>query len=176
MTRLNFVFVLSFFAVAMETVLGTYGVWFPVCAYWIFYLAVTAGWRTTLCTAILCGFVVDLLFRRSIPISPLLLCACMGLAIFWLHRIESASIIMHAIPGMLLPAICLVPFGILTSLFRAGDADPLFVWGAILLFSMMCGAVLLPLGIIALDSLANGLELPLYADAREKIADRSAEQ
>jgi hypothetical protein len=174
MTRLNFVFILSFFAVALETVMGSYGIWFPVCAYWTFYLAVASGWRSALLVAVLCGLFVDTLFRRAIPVSPLLLCACVGLAIFWLHRIESESIILHAVPGMMIPVICLVPFGILAA-YYAGDVDPIYTWFANLVFAMMCGAVALPLSIFGLDSLANTLELPLYADARQKLADRSRE-
>lgn len=151
---------LSTLLTVIEITLRSRGIILPLLPCWIFYLSVLCGWKKTVVFALLLGITMDLLCACPFPIHIFTYNAVQLPAVVWLNRVDSDSFVSLLLPGSLLPLIVYIPQTLLTS------------WHSFVYFLphvipvCLVSAWLLPLMILLLDSLANMLSFPLYANVK----------
>lgn len=164
MIRLAYIFLLTGVFAVMELLLRSFGLFFPFCALFIFYVAVAfgRGWGFTACC--LAALALDLPGGgASHPWSILIFLPELYLAAYWLKRAESDSVIMNFLPGLLIPVIV----WLLSAIFFSEHFFHILTEQLPALFpACVIGAVGLPALIFLLDSLNTNLSLPLFTDAK----------
>ena len=150
----------SMFLTVLEITLRSRGIILPLIPCWIFYLSVLTGWRKTVAFAVLTGLTMDLLCGCIFPIHIFTYNGIQILAQIWLRRVESDSFLSLFIPGATVPLIVYLPQSLLTS----GQSFLHFL--PYLVPICLVSALLLPITILILDSLANLLSFPLYANVK----------
>ncbi|MBR2428256.1 MAG: hypothetical protein IKB16_16090 [Lentisphaeria bacterium] len=150
----------SMFLTVVEISLRSRGLILPLLPCWIFYLSVVYGWKKTTGIALLLGVTMDLLCGCSFPIHIFTYNAVQIPANIWLKRVESDSFASLLFPGAILPLIVYIPQTLLTTWQN-------FIYFLPYLVSIcLVTALLLPVMILLLDSLANLLSFPLYANVK----------
>lgn len=144
----------------LEMTLRSRGIILPFLPCWIFYLSVLCGWRKAIWFAILLGLTMDLLCACAFPIHIFTYNGLQILAVIWLKRVESDTFVSLLIPGAILPLIVYIPQTLLTSL------QSFLYFLPYLVPICLVSAILLPILILILDSLANILSFPLYANVK----------
>ena len=161
----KFIYILFFsgiFSVA-ELFLRNWGILFPLSGFFVFYCAVTFGNGFGFLCAVLCGTALDFTTGAEHPWSIITLCAVIALASFWLHKVESDSIMLNFLPGLAIPLLSFTGSMIFFSDHFFAALSELF--GGVLP-SAAAGGVVLPLMIYLLDTLNPKLGLDLYTDAK----------
>jgi len=162
MAKIAFIFLTVFISIYCEILAGALGIILPVTVLSMFYISIAYGWNTGLAAGIIAGTVIDMLYGRSVIITPFFMMPAVAAAEFWLHRGDPVSVLPNLMPGALVAF--LVSFPVLASnSYHTG------VWlhnFYLLVFSVVSGALLLPLIIAFLDRLAEKLGLPLYRKAK----------
>lgn len=144
----------------LEVSLRSRGLILPLLPCWIFYLSVLCGWKKTIGIAVLLGLIMDLLCANPFPTHIFTYNAIQIPAIVWLNRVESDSFVSLLLPGAVLPLIVYIPQTLLTSWQN-------FIYFLPYLVPVcLVSALLLPIMILLLDSLANMLSFPLYANVK----------
>ncbi|OQA88904.1 MAG: hypothetical protein BWY31_00089 [Lentisphaerae bacterium ADurb.Bin242] len=168
MIRLVYIVFLTVLCVFAELVLRSFGLLFPFAAFFVFYAATAFGPRPAFAAAILAACGLDFAggCGASHPWSFLALSAVIGLSFFWLHQVESESILLHSVPGAAIPfLVWLISLVFLSEHRFSAFADQL---PGVILASFLA-SILLPVMIYALDTLNEKLGLDLYTDAKIKL-------
>ena len=163
-----FIFLILFFSVYLEVLLGSAGIIVPLSAISIFYLAVTFGWKNGILLSIITGTVIDMLYGRTIIITPYLMMLTVAAGTFWLHKGDPVSIMPHLIPGATVALIITLPF----LAFNAYRTDMFLNNLYKLTISIVSGSLLLPMMIAFFDYLAFKQGMPLYRKAKAAILDK----
>ena len=151
---------ISMLLTVLEITLRSRGIILPLLPCWIFYLSVLCGWRKTVAFAVLTGLTMDLLCGCMFPVHIFTYNGVQVLAQIWLKRVESDSFVSLLAPGAIVPLIVYIPQSLLTS----GQSFLYFL--PYLVPICLVSALLLPITILILDSLANLLSFPLYANVK----------
>ena len=158
-----YIFFFSGLFSVLELFLRNWGILFPAGAFFVFYTAVTFGNTAGFFCAVVCGMALDFTTGAEHPWTILTYCAVLYLAASWIGRVESDSIMLNFLPGLLIPLITFAGnviffsdhfFAALTGLYPG------------VLPAGAAGAIILPLMIYLLDTLNVKLSMPLYTDAR----------
>jgi hypothetical protein len=168
-----YIFLLLFIASLLEIVCGSYGIIIPLAAPVVFYISITFGAPAGFFSGALTGLVIDMLYGRSLIITPSLMILITVLALFWLYRMEAKSIFLHIIPGALIAFIYLIPIQLLALNNVGISLAGIFHDLSNLIFAVCVSAFFLPTLIIVLDMLNEDLGFELYRKAREKITERT---
>ena len=158
-------------SVLLELFLQGFGLSFPFTAFFIFYIATSFGWKEALFAAVFASCGLDL------AVGHLYFCSMAGFVLtiflsrFWLYKVRSDSIILHFIPGGIIP---------------------LFQWGGNMFFhparlasfgdrllllpgNIAAGMIYLPLLILLLDTLHEAMGMELYAN-KKLFLDKEGER
>ena len=163
-----FIFLIMFFSVYSEVIIGSLGIILPLTSLTLFYLSISLGWRNGLLIAVVAGTSIDMLYGRSHIITPFLMILTVGVSMVWLHRGDPVSILPNLIPGALAAFIVTFP-PVAVSIYYQES----YIRGIRLLsMSVISGALLLPVIISFLDSVAERCGLPLYRKARAEALNK----
>ena len=164
MTRLVYIFLLIGVFAVMELLLRNFGLFFPFCALFIFYVAVAFGNKWGFAAICLAALALDLPGSGAAhPWSILVFLPVLFLASAWLKRAESDSVMMNFLPGLVIPVVV----WILSAFFFSGRlAHVLLEQFPALIPACAFSALWLPLLIFLLDNLNPKLSLPLFTDAK----------
>lgn len=159
---------LTILCVLAELILRGFGLLFPIAAFFVFYVTTAFGPRPAFAAAILAAFGLDFAGGCGAlhPWSFLALSAVIGLSFFWLHQVESESILLHSIPGAAIPLIVWLLSLVFLAEYRFSSFAEQFP-GVIL--ASFLASILLPVMIFLLDTLNEKLGLDLYTDAKIKL-------
>lgn len=164
MIRFVYLIFLTVLSVFAELVLRPFGLFFPFAAFFVFYAATAFGPRLAFAAALLAACGLDFAGSgASHPWSFLALSAVIGLSYFWLHHVESESILLHSVPGAAIPfMVWLISLIFLSENFFSAFADQF----PVVILASFLSTVLLPVMIYGLDTLNEKLGLELYTDAK----------
>lgn len=167
MIRLAYIFLLTGIFCVLELILRNFGLFFPFCALFVFYIATAFGTGWGIATACLGALALDSCGSgASHPWSILIFIAAVLFASIWLHQAEADSILMNFLPGLLIPFPVWLLSGIFFSQhFFTGMAEQFPTLFPVSAFS----AIWLPIMIFLLDTLNTKLSLPLYTDAKTNL-------
>ena len=161
MIRLVYVFLLTGVFAVLELLLRNFGLFFPFCALFIFYIAVAFGRGWGFTAVCLAALALD--SGASHPWSILIFLPVLFLASTWLKQAESDSILMNFLPGLIIP----VPVWILSAIFFSEHFFYVLTEQFPIVFpACAVSAVWLPMLIYLLDNLNSKLSLPLFTDAK----------
>ena len=166
-----YIFLLMFFSIIGQILIGNLGVFLPITAIMIFYVTVCFGWQRGMFCAVVSGLVLDVLYGISNH-TPLLFLAVCGLAAFWLlyQQVRPASI--NFIPGILTALITVLP-QMLIKIYDNGWGIYIFnEWLPSMFFVMSFSALFLPFIIVVCDHFGKSLGLPVYVDAKNQLTIR----
>ena len=163
MIRFAYIFLLTGVFAVGEQMLRNFGLFFPFCALFIFYVAVAFGTGWGFAAACLAALALDLPGGGAHPWSILIFLPVLFLAANWLKRAESDSVLMNFLPGLIIPAIV----WILSAVFFSGHFFHVLVKQLPMIFPVCAfSALWLPILIFLLDNLNSNLSLPLFTDAK----------
>lgn len=162
MTAVQIIFSMSA-AIITEQLFRNIGLFLPFTAMMIFYFTVLYGWRFGFVLGAVTGCICDMLCGYSFPVSTLSAFFVVALAVYWLYKVESDSLMLHMVPGIILPFL-VYPL----SFCFAGWTMFLQLLPALILSSLVT-TILLPLVILITDTISEHLYLPLYADVKIKM-------
>ena len=153
-------FLITVTALAMlaELLAGNVGIYLPLTAYAVFYFTCSISAAAGVAAAIVAGTVLDLIYGRTLLLTPLILLA--ALAAGWsLRRNQMETLLEAALPGMAIGATAALGAA---ALRMPGGQPPswLLLWQAVWFGSI--GLLLLPLTVFVLDSAARTLGLPEF--------------
>ena len=170
MIKFSYLFLMTGLCCLLELLLRNFGFFFPCCALFVFYAATAFGFSWGVGASCLGALGRDFAGAgASHPWSVLILIGIAYLAELWLQRVESDSVLVNFLPGLLIPLLVwLYSLIFFTQHFWTVLVKQLPV---IFPVSVLC-AVCLPGMILLLDSLNEKLSLPLFADARQKRKSR----
>lgn len=162
--RLAYIFLLTGVFAVLELFLRNFGLFFPFCALFIFYIAVAFGNWWGFVAICLAALALDLPGSGSThPWSILVFLPILFLAVGWLKRAEADSVMMNFLPGLVIPAVV----WILSAVFFSGHFFHVLLEQFPALFPACAfSAVWLPILIFLLDNLNSRLSLPLFTDAK----------
>lgn len=169
MTETLYILFFTTFAVMLELLLRSFGLYLPFAALFLFYASIVFGYRAAGAAALLAACGLDFVSGSPHPWSLPAFALVIALSWFWLNKVESESIFLHALPGALIPFLvwsCRLIFHP-ASLFRnlSGQLPDA------VLASFLC-AVLLPLEIYLFDTMNEKLGLNLYTDAKIRLHNK----
>ena len=165
--RTVYVFLLTGFFCLLEMLLRNFGLFFPFCALFVFYVATAFGTAWGMFAAVLGAMTLDLSGSGAAhPWSVLIFSPVVYFASFWLHKTESDSILMNFLPGLLIP---LPVWGLSLFFFSGHFFSVLTEQLPAVIPAAVCGAFWLPMMIFMLDTLNTRLSLPLFSDAKLKL-------
>lgn len=164
--RFTFLFVSLILIIILQTSLRAIGINFPLLPLLIFYATYVYGPAFGFGMVVPAAFLMDFNGGWSHPwsITGFLLVA--AFAIFWLHRIESDSLIILAIPGFLLPVIGELPQNLIVGAISFSN---ILASCTDALANGILGAVTFPFWIIILDFFSKRLGLSTFGEAKERI-------
>jgi len=166
MIRFVYVFLLTGCFLLPELLLRNFGLFFPFCALFVFYTATAFGLGWGVLSACLAALGLDTVGGGSAhPWSILVLISVAYLAVLWLKRAESDSILMNFLPGLIIP----VQVWFLSLIFFPEHGFTVLIEQfPTLIPAAAASAVWLPCMIYLLDNLNEKLALPLFTDAKLK--------
>lgn len=163
-----FIFLVIFLSLYFEVLAGSLGIFIPLTALSVFYFAIHRGWAAGMFIGLLAGTFLDLLYGRTMLLSSFTMMLAAGLSVFWLHKGEPESILLHFLPGAFVAFITTFPLLLINSLQYGSFIQNFFN----LVFCTVTGAILLPIMIPIYDALAQKVELPLYRGAKARALER----
>ena len=162
-----FIFLILFSSIYIEVLAGNFGLIIPLSAISIFYLSVTFGWKNGLLLGIATGTVIDMLYGRTVIITPYLMMLTVAAGNFWLHKGDPVSILPHLIPGATVAILTTLPLLAFSAYHTENYLDNLYK----LITSVTLGSIMLPLMIAFFDHLAYKQDLPLYKKAKAAVME-----
>lgn len=168
MYSIVFILLTLFFAIYCEVLVGSIGIIIPLTALSVFYFSVSFGWKSGIFIGIIAGTILDMLYGRTFPLSAYTMLAVAIFSLIWLHQGEPESVLLHFLPGTVSSFINVFPFLLLNTIHYGGIANNFFI----LLFSMVAGALMLPVLILVYDFLAKKLGLWQYRGAKNRELER----
>ena len=166
--RVTLLFVLLILFSIAQISLRAVGINFPLLPILIFYAAYVYGGLFGFILAIPAAFFSDFCGGWSHPWSLTGYFLTASFAVFWLHRVESDSLLILAIPGFLLPVIGDLPQNILVGGFSFHNILTSF---ADALANGVLGAFLFPFWIILLDFSGKRVGLKTYSEAKDRLRE-----
>ena len=166
MTETLYILFFTTFAVMLELLLRSFGLFLPFAALFLFYASIVFSCRTAGAAALLAACGLDFVSGSPHPWSLPAFALVIALSWFWLHKVESESIFLHVIPGALIPLavwLCRLPFYPASLLSNITSQLP-----DVVIASFLC-AILLPLEIYLFDTMNEKLGLNLYTDAKIRL-------
>ena len=121
-----------------------------------------AGWKKGLLLAVITGVAVDILYGRTLLLTPYLMMLTVAAALFWLHKGDPVSILPHLIPGAVTSLIVSLPLLAVDSFHTGTYLMNLYK----LAVTALAGSLILPAMIASFDYLAEKQGLPLYRKAK----------
>lgn len=168
MFSIVFTFLILFFAIYFEVLAGSMGIIIPLTALSVFYFSVTFGWKLGLFIGIIAGAILDMLYGRAFLLSPYTMITVCIFSFIWLHQGEPESVLLHFLPGTMTAFINVFPFLLLNTIYYGGFFNNLFI----MIFSIIAGAMLLPIIIPIYDSLAKKSGILQYRGAKGRELER----
>lgn len=163
-----YIFLLIFFSMLGQFLIGNFGIFLPVTATVIFYITVCFGWQRGMFSAVVSGLAFDAVIGAS-NLTPLIFIAVCGLAVFWLLYQQIRPAFINFIPGMLIALIAVLP-QMLQRIYDKGWGIYIFdEWLPAMFFAMGFCALFLPLVIAVCDHFGRTLGLPAYIDAKNQL-------
>ena len=164
MILLVYIFLLTGFFAVIELMLRNFGLFFPACALFIFYIAVAFGSGWGFIASCLAALALDLPGSGAAhPWSVLIFLSVLFLASNWLKRAESDSVLMNFLPGLIIP----MQVWILSAIFFSGHFFHVLTEQFPMVFpACAVSALWLPVLIFLLDNLNVKISLPLFTDAK----------
>lgn len=163
-----FIFLTVFISIYLEVLTGSMGIIVPLTGAAVFYLAIAYGWRTGLVISLVAGSAIDMLYGRALLITPYCMMLTVFASLLWLHKGDPVSALPNLIPGALTAFIVTFPWLALNTYFNHNYLQNLYL----LIFSVLCGALMLPILIPIFDYIAEKQGLPLYRKAKAQAMDR----
>ena len=163
-----FIFLILFTSVYLEVMAGKFGIIIPLSAISIFYLSVIFGWKNGMILGIITGMVIDMLYGRTIILTPYLMMMTVAAGTFWLHKGDPVSILPHLIPGATVAIIITLPLLALSTYQTGLYLSNLYK----LLISVASGSLMLPLMIALFDYIAYKQGMPIYKKAKAAVLDK----
>lgn len=164
MTAIPLLFLYLSTAVLLDVSFRSIGLLLPFTAIVLFYATVVFGPRLTFPAAVLTGLILDAFFGYKLPVSALTGCLAAALSLFWLYRVESDSLSLHAIPGVILPLLVYLPL-----LFFCSGFAGLIRRFPDLLLSALLSAFLLPGMILLMDFCTGFLGFDYYMNGKIRL-------
>ena len=171
MIHLPYIFLLLFISIFWELFFGSYGIIIPFAAIIIFYLSMIYNLKIGIILALIVGFLLDLLYGRTLYISPITLSLISLFSIFWLHKGVVKSIHLQMLPGSIIAFIYTFPILVVNYFLYEGGFLIFSINILILLSAIILGAVLLPITIFLLDSINTKLKFDLYINSKKRLAE-----
>ncbi len=140
----------------LELLLGNLGLNLSLTAFVLFYFAVTISLGNALFAAVLCGIVLDALYGRSWPLSPLILTAAV-LGGWNLRRYAAYHLLDSVLPGLLIGEIATLGSAWAVHLWGSVPPSDILLWQ--LIFNGAVGVLLMPVIVLVLDRAASALDL-----------------
>jgi len=163
-----YIFLLIFFSMFGQFLIGNFGIFLPVTATVIFYITVCFGWQRGMFSAVVSGLAFAAAIGAS-NLTPLIFLAVCGLAVFWLLYQQIRPAFINFIPGMLIALIAVLP-QMLQRIYDKGWGIYIFdEWLPAMFFAMGFCALLLPLVIVVCDHFGRTLGVPAYIDAKNQL-------
>ena len=163
-----FIFLIVFISIYLEVLAGSMGIIVPLTASSIFYISIAYGWRSGLVLSLIAGTVIDMLYGRTMLITPYCMMITVAVSFLWLHKGDPVSTLPNLIPGSLAAFIVAFPLLLMNAYFNGTYLHNFYL----LIFSILCGAFMLPVIIGILDFIAEKQRLPLYRKARAQALER----
>ena len=163
-----FIFLIIFISINCELLAGSANFIIPFSALSIFYISIMAGWKRGLLLAVITGTAVDILYGRTILLTPYLMMLTVAAGIFWLHKGDPVSILPHLIPGSVIALIVSLPLLAVDSYHTGIYLINLYK----LAVTAFAGSLILPAMIAFFDFLAEKQGLPLYRKAKAVVMDQ----
>lgn len=166
MIKVAYIFLLTGVFCLLELLLRNFGLFFPFCALFVFYVSIAFGLPWGIGAACLGALSLDFVGPGAgHPWSALILIGIAYLAEQWLRRVESDSLLVNFLPGLLIPLLV----WLFSLIFFSQHIFAMLLEQFPVLFPVLAlSAVFLPGMIFLLDLLNEKLSLPLFADARMK--------
>ncbi|MDD2479118.1 MAG: hypothetical protein PHS31_04430 [Victivallaceae bacterium] len=168
-----FILLIIFVGIFTQSVLGTAGIYLPIMALLLFYIAVNFNIIRTLFYALLCGILADAASGYQFPCHIFIYSLLPLLGLYWVKIHDLRPLYLNFFPGILVAAIQIIPL----ALIRFRFDDPAFQlfhkWIPILLAGIIFGALFMPLAIAILDYFAHALKVTRYQDAGSKPQAKS---
>lgn len=114
MGKLIYISLVLFFSLVIQIYTGNIGLIVPVMVLSVFYLTITFGWELGILSGLFGGIILDLLYGRSLFMSPFINIIASLFAILWLQKGELKFLALQMIPASILSFLYIVPFVYLT--------------------------------------------------------------
>lgn len=114
MDKFIYISLVLFFSLVIQIYTGNIGLIIPVMVLSVFYLTIIFDWQLGILSGLLAGVILDLLYGRSLLISPFINILASLFAILWLHKGELKILALQMIPASILSFMYIVPFVYLT--------------------------------------------------------------
>lgn len=157
-----------FLSIYFEILAGSLGIIVPFTALSVFYFSVTFGWRSGLFIGLLAGTVLDMLYGRTLMLTPIAMLTVAVFSVVWLHQGEPESVLLHFLPGAITAFITVFPILLINSIYYSAFFNNFLI----LVFSTIAGAMLLPMMIPLYDAIAKKLDLLLYQGAKNRALEK----
>jgi cell shape-determining protein MreD len=162
-----FVFLVIFISVYIEVLFGSFGILLTFTAFAVFYLAVTHSVKIGVIIGIIAGITLDMLYGRTMMISPFSMIFIAILGHYWLFQGEIDSLLMHFLPGAATAFISVFPIILFNVLFLNTSLNNFINC----FFAVIAGGAILPFYIAILDHLAGITGLTQYKTAKQRMLD-----
>lgn len=169
MYRVFFIFVILFFCIMLQLLLGNLGLFIPLYAPAVFYFAVVYGWRIGAICGCIAGIAIALLYGGNPALEALSAITVAVIAVFWLHRSDTHNLPVHFIPGAIIGAVIFLPHMFYAMQYSTGHSQLILAEIMEMIFSAVFSALLLPVVIYILDWQSKLVGLPLYVEAKKQL-------
>jgi hypothetical protein len=170
MIKVVYIFLLIFISIFIQVLVGSAGLILPITALSIFYLTIITDWQTGILTAAITGSIVDIIYGRTIFLSPALLVIVALLAILWLYKGELKYLPLQTIPAGFISFIYICP-GLFVTYHLYEQGVYLFLEKLlIVLLSLILSSLIFPPFIVLMDKINTPLKLNLYIKSKERIS------
>lgn len=170
MGKFIYISLVLFFSLLLQIYTGNIGLIIPVMVLSVFYLTIIFDWQAGILSGVFAGATLDLLYGRSLFLSPFINIFVVFLAILWLHKGELKILTIQMIPASILSFIYIVPFVYLT--YQQTEHGFLLVIENIglIIASILMTVLLFPCIIKFLDMVNESLGFNYYRTSQERIS------
>ena len=170
MIKVVYIFLLIFTSIFIQILAGSAGLILPITALSIFYITIITEWQTGILTAAIAGSIVDILYGRTIFLSPALLVIIALLAVVWLYKGELKNLPIQTIPAGFISFIYICPELFVT--YHVHEYGFYLLLGKLLivLLSIILSSLIFPPLIMLMDKINTPLRLNLYTKSKERIS------
>lgn len=168
-----FILLIIFAGVFAQSILGTAGIYLPITALLLFYIAVNFSILRALFYALLCGIIADSASGLQFPYHIFIYSLLPLLGLYWIKMHDLRPLYLNFLPGMIVAIIQIIPLALIHFRFDDSGFYLFQKWVPTLLAGIVFGALFMPLAIAILDYFAALLKLTRYQDAGSKSRVKS---